>query len=158
MINTFKLYTHRDFTAWQEEKKQLLTKCEEAETAFKNLQDMSKDMTETQAEHNNVIAKLKADHETALTQLKADYEKQISDLNNKITAEATNTETKAANLIASLGIPQDELPKVALNDNNNINILEKMKALSASELSEQFMKNQKAVFAALKAKAAKKDK
>lgn len=148
---------NKRITELETDNKNLLTKVQEAENTITNLKDMSKDMTEAQAEHNKVITQLKADHEKAVNQLKADYEKQISDLNNKVSAEAKSSSAKALTLVAQAGLPADTLP-VTTTEDNSTNILETLKGLSPKELSEKFMNNQKAIFAALKAKNASKKK
>ena len=152
-----KIISQKDFTALKTENAGLLVKLQEAETTVTNLQNMSKDMTEKQAEHNNVITQLKADHDKALANMKATYETQISDLNKNVTTEATSSETKAITILAQIGVPMDDLPQATTED-NSASILNNMKGMTPSQLSDYFNKNKKAVFDALKKKTTKKDK
>ena len=130
-----KIFTSKQLASINAEKESALTLARGLETELSNLKEMSKDMVEKQAEHNNVIATLKADHETSITALKAGYENQIatlktdsekaiaelkaasektiSDLQNQVKLEAASSEAKAITTLAKIGIPADELPKVS---------------------------------------------
>lgn len=90
--------------------KGLLQKLQETENLVKNLQDMSKDMTEKQAQHAEEISNLTNAHAKALEELKASHEKQISELKNTLQSESTSTEAKAQRIVASVGLPMDDLP------------------------------------------------
>lgn len=129
-----KIITHKEFTAIEADKKCLLEKCQGLENEVTNLKDMSKDMTEAQAEHNNVITTLKADSEKAIVSMKAEYEnkltvlkvesdkaltdlktatdKTISDLTNQVKEASASSEAKAISTLAKIGVPAEELPKV----------------------------------------------
>lgn len=111
MLDNFKLKTAKQYNELLSDRDALVIKCKELENEVANLKNMSKDMTEAQAQHNNVIATMKTEHETALTSLKADYEKQISELNVKVTEEAASSEAKAIQTLAKIGVPVEELPQ-----------------------------------------------
>lgn len=149
----FNIVTRKTIEAIAIEKAGLLTKCEGLEATVKNLQDMSKDMVESQAEHNKVItelnagykkqiADLKASHQTELDTIKGEYEKQISELNAKVEIEKASSEAKAIKVLASIGVPADEVPKVEVapvkSDND---ILKEYEAASTKEKPAIFAKN-----------------
>jgi len=136
-----KIITHKELTAIEAEKKCLLEKCQGLENEVTNLKDMSKDMTEAQAEHNNVITTLKADSEKASVTMKAEYDnkltalkvesdkafidlktatdKTISDLTNQVKEASASSEAKAITIVANLGVPIDDLPPISNNVTNN---------------------------------------
>lgn len=73
-------------------------KLADAEAMVINLQNMSKDMTEAQAEHENVI-----------TQLKAEYEAKIEAINKQTDVVALSTANKAADIVASIGVEPETI-------------------------------------------------
>ena len=99
-MNIPKLISRKELASMEQEKTQLLKKCEGLEAEIDSLKSMSKEMTEEKAEHLNVIAALKAD-----------YEKQIAELKGNIQTAEVSAEEKAISTLASIGVPQDELPK-----------------------------------------------
>ncbi len=156
MLNSLKIHTHKEFTELQTDRDNVLAKLTASENEVNNLKAMSKDMSEKQAEHDNVIATLKTAHETAINALKTDYETQLTNLRSQVEAEKQSAETKGQAIAASIGIADEtKLPKLNKEDNSTA-ILDTFKGMSPSEMSAHFVKNQKAVFAALKAKAANK--
>jgi len=122
----FKIYTHKQFSALEAEKKDLLVKLQESENAFKTLQDMSQGMTEAQANHNQVVLDLRnaqeatllelnTTHTNAINALKADYEKQISDLKTEVKKESVSVEEKVISAMAQIGVPVEEIPSATEN-------------------------------------------
>lgn len=140
-MNIFKIKTYKEFSALETDRNALLVKVGELETQVNNLTFMSKDMTERQAEHNNVITQLKADHDTALTQLKTDYETQLTNLKVELDTETKSVETKAQKIVATMGLPVAELPKVVTTVTNE-DLVTQLQTASPKEREEIFSKNQ----------------
>lgn len=99
-MNIPKLVNRNEYNSLVEEKTLLLAKCQSLETEIENLKNMSKDMTEAKAENETVIAGIKAE-----------YEKQISELKSGMQKVEVSSEEKAISILASIGVPQEELPK-----------------------------------------------
>lgn len=167
----FKLYTHKYVSALETEKKSLLAKLEASENEVTNLKNMSKDVMEQQAEYNNNITTLKAQydkshaeqqasyeneiaeiksaHEKEIAELKAATDKEISELKAKVELEAKSSEVKAANTLAKIGVPADELPKATNAPLTAEDIMAKFNTLSGVAQSNFYQANKEVILSKL---------
>ena len=106
--------------------KSLLSRLQEKETEVANLHKMSEEWATKVAG----IEQLETSHKSQLSIQKAEYDKQINDLKANITAAETSAGSKAVKILANVGIPVEDLPKVATVT----------KIISPEEIVEQFNK------------------
>jgi len=130
----FKLKTHKEFSALQADRDNLLTKLTELESKV----DTTKDYAALEADRNTIfnereelreqanthnlqlvelrdsqakaMEELVSSHTKAMVDLKADYDKQISDLKAEVKKETVSAEEKVISTLAQIGVPQDQLP------------------------------------------------
>lgn len=121
------------------EKATLLKRLQETENAFNNLQDMSKDMTEASAEHAKVLEQLKTDHEKQIADIKAEYESKLKNLEIAKNEEATSAASKAADIVASLGV-EPEAIKVQEKCPTKEEVLKKLESLKGQEQTDYYNK------------------
>lgn len=123
-INIFKANTY--ITELEAEKAGLLVKLQEAEAAFTNLQDMSKDMTEKQAGHEQAIKDLIEAHEKQISEMKATHDESVKALEKSKEVTNETAAKKAADIVASLGVEAGTIkvePKELVSQTNTYKVI-----------------------------------
>ncbi len=127
-------------------------------------QSLEKQLTEAQDTIGNFMVE-KENHEKALTDMKADYEgklaklveetnKTISDKEASVEQAEESAEAKAAAIVANIGIPADEIPKVISNE--IIDVIAHYESLKGAERSAYLNNNKQQILNAYAKRDARK--
>lgn len=135
--------------------KSLLTRLQEKEAEVTNLHKMSEEW----ASKIDSINQLETSYKAQLATQKTDFENQINQLKGKVTDATSSADKKAITIVANLGIPIDEVPKISnpVSDNSPEAKLAKFTAMpKGPEKTAYYNANRIDIVRATNAKAANK--
>lgn len=129
---------NKRITELETENESLLKQVTEAKNAVENLQAMSVEMSESVEDLQSQVSDLKAENEALLQ----NHFKQVEALKEEIEKAAETASDKAIDLVASLGVPPDEI-KVQAKDMTltREEVLAKLNALTGKEQTEFYNAN-----------------
>lgn len=120
------------------EKKNLLNKIEGLEKDLTEAQDVIGNFMVEKKTFDDTMNKIKAEHTAEIEKLTKDHQEKIRGLEEQLTKVDASTSQKASELVASMGVSQDELPV----STTSTNIVEDFQRLSGAEQRAFWVKHQ----------------